>query len=405
LKVTLKKVTPKPTVSQTLPTLCNNSEEYHQLMEESYMENYFEMIKSFSFQSVFHSLEKEIAEALLDGHKKFCSGKISKSIIEENEALQRLVKLIDRLHHEAKWPHIFVRLSSRSPKDAALSAPIFQEIYHRELKKLAEEEKDISESSDANRKLQALYRASTYALRQKSGFEAVCIMIESDRIQGDLKEFVEGQVKSDFNLVIREFRTFAPEMEFRGFVYNKRLTALTQYNEFCYFPFLKSHSQAIVNKIEKDFEAMIKVIPLKNYIVDFVLAPDSDSSSSSTTELEQDPNLRNLEKLKVFIVELNPFAEFAGAGLFDWVTDKALLMGLVKEKESKVEFKYRESLPNLKWVLGSMTPNWRLFIAPPTSSSSSSSSTSSSSSSSSSSLSSSVSSESSVSSDSSLSSS
>jgi len=206
-------------------------------------------------------------------------------------------------------------------------------------------------------------------------------MIESDRIQGDMKEFVEGQVKSDFNVVVREFRTFAPEMEFRGFVYNKKLTALTQYNEFCYFPFLKSHTQEIVNKIEKDFEAMIKAIPLTNYIVDFVLAPQNDSLSSSTAELEQDPNLRNLDKLKVFIVELNPFAEFAGAGLFDWITDKALLMGLVPEKKSKVEFRYREKLPDLKWVLGSMTPNWRLVIVPPASSSSSLSSLSESSSS------------------------
>jgi hypothetical protein len=37
-------------------------------------------------------------------------------------------------------------------------------------------------------------------------------------------------------LIVREYRPFNVELEFRGFIANKKLTALTQYNEYCYFP-------------------------------------------------------------------------------------------------------------------------------------------------------------------------
>ncbi len=33
------------------------------------------------------------------------------------------------------------------------------------------------------------------------------------------------------------------------------------------------------------------------------------------------------QDLKLYVVELNPFAEFAGGGLFSWETDRALLCG------------------------------------------------------------------------------
>lgn len=39
-----------------------------------------------------------------------------------------------------------------------------------------------------------------------------------------------------YQLIVREFRPFNVELEFRGFVVKKNLTALTQYNEYCYFP-------------------------------------------------------------------------------------------------------------------------------------------------------------------------
>jgi hypothetical protein len=72
----------------------------------------------------------------------------------------------------------------------------------------------------------------------------------------------------------------------------------------------------------------------------------------------------DLDSLTCFIVELNPLAEFAGSGLFDWVRDKPVLLGV-----KPFEFRVQESVPNFKFLRHQLTPSWRRFVeAPPTSS-------------------------------------
>jgi len=53
---------------------------------------------------------------------------------------------------------------------------------------------------------------------------------------------------------------------------------------------------------------MPKLTSLSNYVIDFILIEKGDSFDT-------------------YIVELNPFAEFAGGGLFSWVDDLEVLMG------------------------------------------------------------------------------
>ena len=105
------------------------------------------------------------------------------------------------------------------------------------------------------------------------------MLIEADRTYDDLKLYSEGKLAKTkpFNIAIREFRTFLPEMEFRGFVYNGIFTSLTQYNEFCYFPSLIGQQTQVRQKIESDFQKMMEVIPLQSYVVDFVLCPPRET--------------------------------------------------------------------------------------------------------------------------------
>ncbi len=91
------------------------------------------------------------------------------------------------------------------------------------------------------------------------------------------------------------------DLEFRGFVYNGQFTALTQYNEYVYFPALRQRKEEILDLIKSQFDQKIlPVISLKNYVVDFILC----------TEKEEEYNTRDnrFTGLKVFIVELNPLA-------------------------------------------------------------------------------------------------
>jgi hypothetical protein len=70
----------------------------------------------------------------------------------------------------------------------------------------------------------------------------------------------------------------------------------------------------ILNTITKFIEnELIKRISLNNYVVDVVLISQNKT----------DP----FDDLKVFVIEINPFAEFAGAGLFAWTEDRDILVG------------------------------------------------------------------------------
>ena len=60
------------------------------------------------------------------------------------------------------------------------------------------------------------------------------LLVESPRIQGDLQHYVSvSSTRSTpppvFNFVLRPFVAFDVENEFRGFVFQRQLTAITQY--------------------------------------------------------------------------------------------------------------------------------------------------------------------------------
>jgi hypothetical protein len=282
------------------------------------MEHYFDIISNFSFGSRFLSLTTPTASALVAKHESFLQTHLSD--FDDCPLLLELASAIDAEKKSANWPCVFVRLSSRSPKDAALSSPKFSTLFQEEKTALDAEESGISDSNATNRTLHALYRASTWALRTYTGAEAVRLLIEADRTYDDLKLYAEGKMNTaNFNVVVREFRSFLPEMEFRGFVYNGAFTSLTQYNEFCYFPRLVSMREAIAAKIQAEFKTMMQMIPLQSYVVDFVLAPQFETLDRNA--------MSNVDTLKLFVVELNPLAEFAGTGLFSWEKDKAVLLG------------------------------------------------------------------------------
>jgi len=317
-KVNLKKTQTKDS-SSSKPTvvLCANSEQYNELMEETYLEKYFETIKDFTFKSVFVPLAPPQAQAIILAHKQAKEGRDDWRASKE---LHDLAISVDHAKAKLGCEHVFVRLSSRSPKDAALGSPLFKEIAEKkiaELKKLPTPE-PFAPNTSANIALHALYHSSTASLAASRGEQAVELLVKSDRIQGDIEKFVEQAAKNpkeEFNVVVREFKIFDVMLEFRGFVYNGKLTALTQYNEYVYFPQLINHKEIIESTIKKFFEdVLLGIGGLKNFVVDFLLIDRNDDHS-------------RYDNLSVYVVELNPFAEFAGSGLFTWTSDMDTLLG------------------------------------------------------------------------------
>lgn len=63
------------------------------------------------------------------------------------------------------------------------------------------------------------------------------------------------------------------------FVYGKKLTAITQYNEFVYFPVLSLQKEKIRSRIEQfmNDEVIPKLTKLQNYVADFILIEKDDT--------------------------------------------------------------------------------------------------------------------------------
>jgi len=199
-------------------------------------------------------------------------------------------------------------------------------------------------------KLHALYITGTEALRIKTGAEAVDLFVHSNRVQEDLRHFIEkskeskpGDKAQEFNVVVREFATFEVELEFRAFVYGKKVTAITQYNQFCYFPRVTRHKDQIREIIVKFVESeLVEKVPLPNFVLDLML-------------VSQTPQQGPYSNMKVYVVEINPFAEFAGEGLFSWTTEADILKG-------RAPFEFRVVTAPPPGAIKLIDAEWRSFL-------------------------------------------
>lgn len=173
-------------------------------------------------------------------------------------------------------------------------------------------------------------------------------------------------------------------MEFRGFVYKKRLTALSQYFHIAFFPILVQHKVpphtislllplhyalklcnviSLTKKIKKNeiaetirkffAERIAGLIPLDNCVIDFGITTKNGDGKL--------PIFGRTDAIRAFVIELNPFNDYAGCGtdpgLFDWKVDRRVIDG---EEEELFEFRIREAEFNVK---PHIILQWRDLIA------------------------------------------
>ncbi len=283
--VKLRPTAAKPAVVAPAPTICETDADYASLMEETQLETFLDKLGDVTFRTFVLPLNQADLRAAHETRQ--WRGVAS---------LEQLARAVDEGMKERGWPLVFVRLSSRSPKDAALSHPRFREVLRRHYEQLPPKER--------NSKLLALYAASTEVMGCATGAQALDLLTASERIQDDLVSM------TGLNLCVRQFVSFLPEFEIRGFVWGGKLTALTQYNQFVVSQRLIANMVKAEEACRHCFDSVIsKRISLSRFAIDFIVIEQEDHS------------------FKAFVVELNPLAEFTGFGLFDWLRDHQVLQG------------------------------------------------------------------------------
>jgi len=210
----------------------------------------------------------------------------------EDNFLLRLQGLLDP--YEGK--EFFCRFSTRSPKDA-VSVP-----------------KETWDQLDIVQRLQAKLELLCVTNAQ----QILTLLTKSQRIFSDINFYYQYRVpdtsSSKLCLILRDFvRDLPVDHEFRCFVRNKKMTAISQY--YCYhtWPALQDRNHVLQcrDAMVNFHNSISHAISMPDYVIDFVVYPD----------------------FQCHIIELNPFgaAMSSGSALFHWLKDYKLLydeMGL-----------------------------------------------------------------------------
>jgi hypothetical protein len=140
--------------------------------------------------------------------------------------------------------------------------------------------------------------------------------------------------KEKIQVIIREWKDIKISHEFRGFVFNKKLTGLSQYFDICYFENINKNKIEILDRIQKFYDKIsdsLEKMNLSNFIIDFAITDDD----------------------KVLIIELNPWSTNTDASLFSWNQNMNQLMN------GPFEFRIRENqMKNLKNIIISSWSNY-----------------------------------------------
>jgi len=254
--------------------------------------SWYDNLSEHTFKTNFLELTYEEADAIIDRNDKIDNRQAILDTLEEKVAKELL-----------KFPNgAFFKLNTRSPKDV----PVYdaanvqtQQLIDTEFKKIPKDK------YNDNEEVWAFVKATNKALKVTKASEVMDLLLRSTRVREDLSRVLNfGKDLFEGSLIFREWLDVMieyPEMEFRAFVNDKKLNAMTQY--FCF-----ARSQLLVDikdKVEKAvltfFDDIKDKLPHPSYVIDFFVNP---------------------ETLRVMVIELNPFHIGAGTGLFTWREDR-----------------------------------------------------------------------------------
>jgi len=148
----------------------------------------------------------------------------------------------------------------------------------------------------------------------KNGVEVSELLIRSQRIFSDITMFfqyrVPGCTSGSLCMILRDWIECPQDHEFRCYVHQRQLTAISQYHCYSYFSSLqdKSHILRIREAIQHYVGDVIDCFPMSSFVIDVAVQPQTYSC---------------------YIIELNPFGQTmsSGSALFNWDRDFDLLYG------------------------------------------------------------------------------
>ena len=294
---------------------------------------WYPRLKQFTYETTFLPLTRAEALSIVHSYcvnwRSFVPSTLTTGDVHALQALE--VRIDEALSSPPFMGSAFLRCCGRSPKDGEpLDREDVWQRYGRnldtvraEVKSFAEEDEapsDVSATrketieailvSEGNAKLIAASRTATLCVR--SGAEALALLLSSERIYSDCRDWLAfGEPEQ---LVLRRWD---PQMrledEFRVFVYKGRLVAISQYDHYAVYPWLafarQDQKDAMIESMSRFWERLHPFVGVSSYCADFACVGSRGGSLS----------------FDVTLVELSPFSPCTGPALFHWERDATLL--------------------------------------------------------------------------------
>lgn len=241
---------------------------------------------------------------------------------------------------EALGGAVFLKTSSRSPKDAAISDGALEAAYAARL----------GDDESLNAKINALLQAGLDVLKVEDAQSGADLLLRSERIYQDMLMAIKYPDVFEESIVAREWVDLDTGLEFRGFVKDGVLTALSQYNALSSFQQVIDAAAVIPKTIDSFFtsrgigQALVEA-GMGDVVIDFGLVPRSDPDAESGFD--------------VWVIELNPFLETTDPALFHWEHD-AMDIGNSRKPGPLPVFRYYSSPPS--GAKANLSPEWRRII-------------------------------------------
>jgi len=228
----------------------------------------------------------------------------------------------------------FVRLTTRSPKDAILvDDDLMDQYVIKELTK-------VEDFENANEVTIAIWFSMLKALVVKNGKEALNLFMKSDRVREDCRREIGREEDYDMTVIIRKWVDIPCQLEVRGFVTNRNLNALTQYYDNCFLEELVDRKNELEEKIFRCWEEIKDLLPFENAIVDFCLDENDNA----------------------ILLEINPFDTFTGSGLFCYIQDWEVITGRAKFEFRVIEDVNDKHLSCLSGIFSTFGPEIKKAI-------------------------------------------
>jgi len=266
------------------------------------LESWIDLIADITFYTQLYPLSMEDAQTFIDAYdhwEKTKSQELPVSLQSKVDSIESgLQKVINAVKGSDEY--VFVKTSSRSAKDTGIYQTRFLEKYRKFL--------SDRPSKQDNDKMVCLLQAGTEMLKIHNGREVLQTFCRSERVSQDMLLAMNQKQQFREHFVIRKWVDIDVDMEFRGFVHNNTLNALSQYNHLTYFPRLVEMREKIQNLITHFFEKEAKPRlegTFSQYVIDFAITGPSFE--------------------KIWVIELNPFLPTTDGALFSWERERQIL--------------------------------------------------------------------------------